>query len=71
MNLPAKIEGGYWTRSSEHAGYARNIPRNRAGRLRTLERVRQGFAGVHLVLLEDDKGDRIVATSKKPFKVIA
>lgn len=26
---------------------------------------------VHLVLLEDDKGDKIVAASKKPFKVIA
>ncbi len=26
---------------------------------------------VHLVLLEDDKGDKIVVASKKPFKVIA
>lgn len=26
---------------------------------------------VHLVLLEDDKGDQLVAASKRPFKVIA
>ena len=26
---------------------------------------------VHLVLLEDEKGDKIVAASKKPFRVIA
>jgi hypothetical protein len=26
---------------------------------------------VHLVVSEDDKGDKIVAASKKPFRVIA
>ncbi|MBV9007852.1 MAG: hypothetical protein JO354_01630 [Verrucomicrobia bacterium] len=26
--------------------------------------------GVHLILLEDDKGDRLVAASTKPFKVV-
>lgn len=26
--------------------------------------------GVHLLLVEDDKGNEIVAASKKPFKVI-
>lgn len=26
---------------------------------------------VHLVLLENDKGEKLVAASKKPFKVIA
>ncbi len=26
---------------------------------------------VHLVLLEDDKGEKVVAASTKPFKVIA
>lgn len=26
--------------------------------------------GVHLLLLEDDKGDRLVAASTKPFKVV-
>ncbi len=26
---------------------------------------------VHLVLLEDDKGEKVVAASRKPFKVIA
>ncbi len=26
---------------------------------------------VHLVLLEDDKGQKIIAASKRPFKVIA
>ncbi|HEV2692815.1 MAG TPA: hypothetical protein VG347_07945 [Verrucomicrobiae bacterium] len=25
---------------------------------------------VHLLLLEDDKGDQLVAASKKPFKII-
>ncbi len=28
-------------------------------------------AGVHLVLLTDDKGDKVVAASRHPFKVIA
>lgn len=28
-------------------------------------------AGVHLVLLTDDKGDRIVAASRNPFRVLA
>ena len=27
-------------------------------------------AGVHLVLLTDDKGDKLVAASRHPFKVI-
>lgn len=26
--------------------------------------------GIHLLLLEDDKGDKIVAASVKPFKVV-
>ena len=26
--------------------------------------------GVHLLLLEDDKGDELVAASKKPFQVV-
>ena len=26
--------------------------------------------GVHLLLLEDDKGDELVAASLKPFKVV-
>ncbi len=42
----------------------------RGGGLRALASAAKRV-GVHLVLLEDDKGHKIVAASTKPFKVIA
>ena len=42
----------------------------RGGGLRRMASVAKRNA-VHLVLLEDDKGVRQVAASKKPFKVLA
>ncbi len=42
----------------------------RGGGLRNVARVAKKRA-VHLVLLEDDKGVRQVAASRKPFKVLA
>jgi hypothetical protein len=42
----------------------------RGGGLRTVAKLAKRRA-VHLVLLEDDKGVRRVAASRKPFKVLA
>ena len=40
-----------------------------AGGLKTVKSVAEEL-GVHLLLVEDDEGNEIVAASKKPFKVI-
>ena len=39
------------------------------GGLETVKSVAEAM-GVHLLLIEDDKGDELVAASVKPFKVI-
>ena len=41
----------------------------RGGGLDAVKRTAQE-KGVHLLLLEDDKGDELIAASAKPFKVI-
>ena len=42
---------------------------NRGGGLEAVKAVAESM-GVHLLLVEDDKGDELVAASVKPFKVI-
>ncbi len=47
----------------------RSIVDKRGGGLKTVQKLAEQ-RGVHLLLLEDDKGNALVAASTKPFEVI-